>query len=139
MDQHCIDGHADQDQKALKSQRKQRFQIVLSDMALLMIAPCCHGHRCQTDHHINLDHAPVHQHKNNDAEDPHGDSNEEGLQEQPEQRADLHLHHAGFQHRKPNFVDTGIARDDAAGICYNLLCYIEHRHNDLERVADEPD
>lgn len=98
LDQYRVDGHTDQDQKALKTQRKQGFQIVLPDVALLMVALGCHRHRCQTDHHINLDHAPIYQHKNDDAEDPHGDSNEEGLQEQPEQRADFHLHHAGFQH-----------------------------------------
>ena len=38
---------------------------------------------------------PVDDDKNEDAQYPHGDADEATLQEQPEQRAYIHLHHAG--------------------------------------------
>ena len=51
----------------------------------------------------------VHDDKNNDAQDSHGDADEETLQEQPEQGSYVHLHQAGFQHRQTNVVDTGVS------------------------------
>ena len=51
----------------------------------------------------------------------------------------FHLHQAGFQHRQANVVDTGISGDDAAGIGHHLLGDVEHRHHNIESIADEPD
>ena len=65
--QHGIDGNTDEDEKALKSQCEQAFQIVLSHVALLVVAPCCHGNRRKAHHAVNFDHASVHNDKNNDA------------------------------------------------------------------------
>lgn len=90
MNQYGIDGNTDENQEALKAQRKQRFQVILSDMALLMIAPCGHRHRSQTDHHIDLNHSAVDYHENHDGQDAHRDADQETLQEQTEQRADIH-------------------------------------------------
>ena len=67
-----------------------------------------------------------------------GNADEEGLQKQPEQGADIHLHQAGLQHGQANVVDTGISGNDAAGIGYHLLGDIEHRHHDVKSIADEP-
>ena len=76
--------------------------------------------------------------KNNDAQYPHGDADEETLQEKPEQGSYIHLHQAGFQHRQANVVDTGVSGNDAAGIGHNLLGDVEHRHHNIESIADEP-
>ena len=122
----------------MKTQRKQAFQVVLSHVRLLMVAESRHGDGRKAHHAIYLNHTPVHDDKNNDAQDPHGDSNEEGLQKQPEQGAYIHLHQAGFQHRQANVVDTGISGNDAAGIRHYLLCQVKDRHHNIEGVADEP-
>ena len=138
LDQHGINCHADEDEKALKAQRKQAFQVVLPHVRLLVVAPCCHGDGRKAHHAVDFNHTPVHDDENNDAQDPHGDSNEEGLQKQPEQGANVHLHQAGFQHGQTNVVDTGISGDDAAGIGHHLLCQVKDRHHNIEGVADEP-
>ena len=77
--------------------------------------------------------------KNNDAQYPHGDADEEALQKQPEQGANVHLHQVGFQHGQANVVDTGVSGNDAAGIGHRLLGDVEHCHHNIEGVGDEPD
>ena len=138
LDQNGINCHADEDEKTLKAQCEQAFQVVLSHVRLLVVAEGCHGDGSKAHHAVNFDHTPVHDDENNDAQDPHGDSNEEGLQKQPEQGSYIHLHQAGFQHRQANVVDTGVSGDDAAGIGHHLLCQVKDRHHNIEGVADEP-
>ena len=138
LDQHRINCYADEDEKALKTQCKQAFQVVLPHVRLLVVAPCCHGDGRKAHHAIDLNHTPIDDDKNNDAQDPHGDADEEGLQKQPEQGAYIHLHQAGFQHRQANVVDTGVSGNDAAGIGHYFLGDVEHRHHNIEGVADEP-
>lgn len=104
-----------------------------------MVAPCCHRDGSQTDGHIDFDHSAINNDKNNDGQDTHGNADEKGLQEQSEQGAYVHLHHAGLQHRKPDIVDPCVAGNNAAGICHHLLRHIEHRHDDVEGVGDHPD
>ena len=136
--QHGVNRHADEDEKALKAQCKQAFQVVLPHVALLVVAESRHGDGRKAYHTVNFDHAPVDDDENHDAQDPHGDADEEGLQKQSEQGADIHLHQAGLQHGKPNVVDTGISGNDAAGIGHHLLGDIKHRHHNIKRVGDEP-
>ena len=136
--QHRINRHADEDEKALKAQCKQAFQVVLPHVRLLVVAEGRHGDGCKAHHAVDLDHTPVDDDKNDDAQYPHGDADEEGLQKQPEQGAYIHLHQAGFQHRQANVVDTGVSGNDAAGIGHHLLGDVEHRHHNIEGVADEP-
>ena len=81
---------------------------------------------------VNFNHAPVDDDENHDAQYPHGDANEEGLQKQPEQGTNVHLHQAGLQHGQTNVVDTGVSGNDAAGIGHHLLGDVEHRHHDVE-------
>ena len=78
-------------------------------MRLLMVAPCCHGHRGKADHHVDFNHSSVDDHKNHDGQDAHGDTDKEGLQKQPEQWADIHAHHAGLQYRQADIVDPCVA------------------------------
>ena len=138
LDQHRINRHADEDEKALKTQRKQAFQIVLPHVRLLVVAESRHRDGRKAHHAIDLDHAPVDDDENHDAQYPHGDADEEGLQKQSEQGADIHLHQAGLQHGQTNVVDTGVSGNDAAGIGHHLLSDIEHRHHDVKSIADEP-
>ena len=139
LDQHGVNRHTDEDEKALKTQRKQAFQVVLSHVALLVVAESRHGDGCKAHHAIDLNHSSVHDDKNNDAQDPHGDADEETLQEQSEQGTHVHLHQAGLQHGQANVVDTGVSCDDAAGIGHYLLCQVKDRHHNIEGVGDKPD
>ena len=138
LDQHCVNGNTNQNQEALKAQCKQAFQVVLPHVRLLVVAEGCHGDGRKAHHAIDLDHSSVHDDKNNDAQDPHGDADEETLQEQSEQGSYIHLHQAGLQHGQTNVIDTGVPGDDAAGIRHYLLGNVEHRHHNIEGVADEP-
>ena len=139
LDQHRINCYADEDEKALKTQCKQAFQVVLSHVALLVVAESRHGDGRKAHRAVDFNHTPVHDDKNDDAQDPHGDADEETLQEKPEQGSYIHLHQAGFQHRQANVVDTGVSGNDAAGIGHYLLGNVEYRHHNIEGVGDEPD
>ena len=139
LDQHRVNRHADEDEKALKAQCEQAFQVVLPHVRLLVVAPCCHGDGRKAHHAVDFNHTPVDDDKNDDAQYPHGDANEEGLQKQPEQGSYIHLHQAGLQHGQANVVDTGVSGDDAAGIGHHLLCQVKDRHHNIEGVGDEPD
>ena len=79
LKQNSVDRHADQDQETLKSQCKQGLQVVLSYMGLLVVAPCCHGHRGKADHHVDFNHSSVDDDENHNGQDAHGDADEEGL------------------------------------------------------------
>ena len=136
--QHRINRHADEDEKTLKTQRKQAFQVVLPHVALLVVAEGCHGDGRKTHHAIDLNHSSVDDDENHDGQDAHGDADEETLQEKPEQGTNVHLHQAGLQHGQTNVVDTGVSGDDAAGIGHYLLGDVEHRHHNIEGVGDKP-
>ena len=138
LDQHGVNRHADEDEKALKAQCEQAFQVVLPHVRLLVVAESRHGDGRKAHHAIDLNHAPVDDHKNDNAQDPHGDADEETLQEKPEQGSYIHLHQAGLQHGQTNVIDTGVSGNDAAGIGHYLLGDVEHRHHNIEGVADEP-
>ena len=96
LDQHGINRHADEDEKALKAQCEQAFQVVLPHVRLLVVAPCCHGDGRKAHHAIYLNHTPVHDDENDNAQDPHGDADEETLQEKPEQGTNVHAHQTGL-------------------------------------------
>ena len=138
LDQHGVNRHADEDEKALKTQRKQAFQVVLPHVALLVVAEGRHGDGRKAHHAVNFNHSSVDDDENHDGQDAHGNADEEGLQKQPEQGANIHLHQAGLQHGQTNVVDTGVSGNDAAGIGHHLLGNVEHRHHNIEGVGDEP-
>ena len=139
LNQYSVNSNTNQNQEALKTQCKQAFQVVLSHVRLLVVAPCCHGDGRKAHHAVDFNHTPVDDYKNDDAQDPHGDADEKTLQEKPEQGPYVHLHQAGLQHGQTNVVDTGISGDDAAGIGHHLLCQVKDRHHNVESIADEPD
>ena len=43
-----------------------------------------------------------------------------------------------MQHGQANVVHSGVSGNDAAGIGHHLLGDVEHRHHDVESIADEP-
>ena len=57
--QHGVNRHADEDEKALKAQCEQAFQVVLPHVALLVVAEGCHGDGRKAHHAVDLDHTPV--------------------------------------------------------------------------------
>ena len=132
--QHRINCHADEDEKALKTQCKQAFQVVLPHVALLVVAPCCHGDGRKAHHAVNFNHTSVDDDEDHNAQYPHGDADEETLQKKSEQGANVHLHQAGLQHGQANVVDMGISGNDAAGIGHYLLGDVEHCHHDVESI-----
>ena len=138
LDQHGVNRHADEDEKALKAQRKQAFQVVLPHVALLVVAEGRHGDGRKAHHAVNFDHSSIDDDENYDTQYPHGDADEETLQEKPEQGAYIHLHQAGLQHRQANVVDTGVSSNDAAGIRHHLLCQVKDRHHNIEGVGNKP-
>jgi len=103
-----------------------------------VVTPCCHGDGRKAHHAVDFNHTPVDDYKNDNAQYPHGDADEETLQEKPEQGSYIHLHQAGLQHGQANVVDTGVPCDDAAGIGHHLLCQIKDRHHNIEGVGDKP-
>ena len=136
--QHGVNRHADEDEKALKTQCKQAFQVVLPHVALLVVAPCCHGDGRKAHHAVNFNHTSVDDDEDHNAQYPHGDADEETLQKKSEQGANVHLHQAGLQHGQANVVDMGISGNDAAGIGHYLLGDVEHRHHNIEGVGNKP-
>ena len=50
LDQHGINCHADEDEKALKTQCKQAFQVVLPHVRLLVVAEGRHRNGCKAHH-----------------------------------------------------------------------------------------
>ena len=82
--QHGVNRHADEDEKALKTQRKQAFQVVLPHVRLLVVAEGCHGNGGKAHHAVNFNHSSVDDDENHDGQDAHGNADEEGLQKQPE-------------------------------------------------------
>ena len=107
-------------------------------MALLVVAESRHGDGRKAHHAVDLDHTSVDDDEDHNAQDPHGDADEEGLQKQPEQRADIHLHQTGLQHGQANVVDPCISGNDAAGIGHYLLSDVEYSHHNIKSIADEP-
>ena len=89
LDQHGINGNTNQDQEALKTQCKQAFQVVLPHVALLVVAEGRHGDGRKAHHAVNFNHSSVDDDENHDGQDAHGNADEEGLQKQPEQGADI--------------------------------------------------
>ena len=138
LDQHGVNRHADEDEKALKAQCEQAFQVVLPHVRLLVVAEGRHRDGRKAHHAVDLDHTPVDDDKNDDAQYPHGDADEEALQKKPEEWTDIHLHQTGFQHRQADFIDASIARNNAAGIGHDFLRQVKDCHHNIERVGDEP-
>ena len=140
VDQHRIDADADHDEKALKCQSEQAFQIVRADAAPFAVAHGCDGNRRNAHGAVNLNHAPVENDRNEDRHDFETQADQECFYRQSEQFSDAHVLHAGthLRNRRIN-INTGVAVDDSCCAGNHVLPDVEYCHHDVKRVCYEID
>ena len=90
--QHGINRHADDDEKCLEAQGKQRTQIVLSHAARFLAHHGSHRDRGNRSHKVNLNHTAIDHDKDTDIQRPHGNANHKRLCPQANQRPQVHFH-----------------------------------------------
>ena len=88
---------------------------------------------------VYLNHPSVDDDKDGDAQNLHGDADDEGLQVEAEQFAKFKGHEGGLQSEKGGVVHRRVARDDAARLGHHRLREVKHRHGDVEGIGDEGD
>ena len=89
----------------------------------------------QTGHHVNFNHSPVHNHENHDVQGNHSEFYKDRLHPQPEQGADVHALQGGFQVVQHTRRDGRTASNQPGRFIDHTLRYVEHRHDDVERVG----
>ena len=137
LDQNRVNAHDHHNQKRLKAQRQQRFQIVLPDIAPFSV---CHGSKrdgSQRGHKIYFNHSPVDHQHNADGKNVHGQPDKQGLKPQSNQSAKAH----SFQRRlqithKGIYVNAGIADYHACALIDDLLRRVKNAHDDIPSVRD---
>ena len=128
--------HADDDEKALKSQCEQGEQIILPHAAPLPVQHRRHRDRRDGSGQINLDHPSVHDDENADCERPHGKAHENALEPQPEQGAEVHSHEPRLKVcRNGADVDGRVGNDDSRRTVDHALRHVEHAHNNIPCVG----
>lgn len=96
-----------------------------------------HRNRRNGCDHINLNHTPIYDDEDADAQHPRQDAHQRGLKPQPEQRADFHCHQRLLHVSKQRgSIQRGIADDDARCLTDDVLRNIENRHHDIPCVGD---
>lgn len=86
LDQHRIDCNAHQNEHPLEAHGKEGAQIVLPHLSHLPVGDGCHRDRGQTGEQIYFQHSPIDQNENDDAQRPHGNAGDRGLEPQAEKR-----------------------------------------------------
>ena len=140
VDQHRIDADTDHDEKALKCQSEQAFQIVRADAAPFAVAHGCDGNRRNAHGAVNLNHAPVENDRNEDRHDFEAQADQERFYRQSEQFSDAHVLHAGthLRNRRVN-VNARVAVDDSCCAGNHVLPDVEYCHHDVKRMRHEVD
>ena len=140
VDQHRIDADADHDEKALKCQSEQAFQIVRADAAPFAVAHGCNGNRRNAHGAVNLNHAPVENDRNEDRHNFETQADQKRFYRQSEQFSDAHVLHAGthLRNRRIN-INAGVAVDDSCCTGNHVLPDVEYCHHDVKRVGHEID
>ena len=117
-----IDTNAHHDQKRLKTEGKQGAEIVLPHLTPLAIDHSSHGNRRDGGNHVDLDHTPIGNDKDADAQCPGDDANQGGLEPQPKQRANLHFHEPRLNvaHQCAD-IHRRVADDHAGGLIDHML------------------
>ena len=80
LHQHRIDPDADHNEKRLKAQRKQGAQIVLSHLSPLAVDHGRHRDGRDRGDHVDLDHSPIGDDEDADAQRPGNDADQGGLE-----------------------------------------------------------
>lgn len=137
LHEYRINRDADHDEECLKTQRKERPQIVAAHLPPFPIHHRRHRNRRNGCDHVNLNHTPIYDDEDADAQHPRQDAHQRGLKPQPEQRADFHCHQRLLHVSKQRgSIQRGIADDDARCLTDDVLRNIENRHHDIPCVGD---
>ena len=134
LNEHRIDGHAYKDQHTLKAHGKQGAEIILAHLSGLPVGEGSHGDRGQTGQQIDLHHTAIHNHENKYIQGKHGQLNDKGLQEQPQQRAKFHRLQTGLQRVQHIRGDIGTAADNSRRACDHALGNVKNRHDNIKGV-----
>ena len=138
--QNGVNRHADDDEKALKSQREQGAQIILPHAARFPVQHRRHRDRRDGSGQIDLNHPSVHDDENADCERPHGKAHENALEPQPEQGAKVHCHEPCLKVcRNGADVDGRIGNDDSRRAVDYTLRHVEYAHDDVPCVGHDED
>ena len=102
-------------------------------------ACCGRSHRDggQAGQQIDFQHPAIDQYKNDNAQRPHGHTDNRGLEPQAEKRPQVHALQGGFQLRHHIRRDVRGALDEPARLGDHGLRHIEHRHNDIKGVGQD--
>lgn len=136
--QHGVNRHADHNQKALESERKQGFQVVLPDLAPLAVGEGGKRNRADGDEKVNFQHPPVNDEEDAERHDFDGEPDQQGLNPEAEQGGKLHRLELVLKvARDGRDVDVRVPADDARAAVDHMLCQVEYRQRDVERMRDE--
>ena len=97
MNQHGVNGHADDNKQRLQAQSDQGSHIVLPDLAPFPVAQGGEGDGRNGRDQVDFHDASIHHHKDADGHDPRNDADQHGLEPQSEQGANFHALQPGFQ------------------------------------------
>ena len=138
LHQHGVDSNADHNEERLKAQGKERPQVVLSHLAPFPVHHGRHGDRSDGSHHIDLDHAAIHDDKDADAQHPGDNAHEGGLEPQPEQRADIHLHEPCLHISDQSaYIQRGFSDDHTGCLADHMLGNVKNAHDNVPGVGDD--
>ena len=138
FDQHGVDSYTDHDQKALKPERKQGFQIVFSHFAPFAVGKCGKRDRADGRKQVNFQHPPVNDEENTDGHDLDGESDQQGLNPQAKQGGDIHGVEFRLEvARDGRQVDFRAPADDTRASVDNMLCQIEDACNNVKSMRNE--
>ena len=90
LHQHSVDRHTHHDEKRLEAQREQRFQIVLAYAAPFLAQHSGHRDRGHAGDKVYLKHTAIGDDENADGQRPHGNTHEQRLHPQAQQRSQVH-------------------------------------------------
>ena len=137
--QHRVDRHADKDQQPLEAHGKQGLDVVLPGGAKLPVGEGRHRDGRKARQHIDLQHTPIGDDENHNAEYLHRQPHHKRLHEQPQQRPDVHSLQRGLQIIQHIRGYIGGALYQPRRIVDHALRHIEYRHNDIECVGENED
>ena len=123
----------------MKANGEQGAEVILAHLPGLPVGEGSHGNRGQTGQQIDLHHTAIHDHENKYIQGKHGQLNDKGLQEQPQQRAKFHRLQTGLQRVQHIRGDIGTAADNSRRACDHALGNVKNRHDNIKGVGEDED
>ena len=140
MHQHRVNRHADDDEKRLKAQGKQRPKVILSHLTPVVIHHGRHGNGGKRRDNVDFHHPAIDDHENADAERLNSYAHEESLKPQAQQRTQLHFLQPYLQISKDlHKVNVRIRADDSGSAAHDALRRVEDPHDDVPGVGNDQD